>query len=205
MVARSKQEVPALALSYATSNIVSQAFRWMELAPISSFADDSEQAQAAAEQYPEAINQCLEEADWSFASKFASLNVSPSLPSDDDLPYAYVRPGDFLRLIDVKPNTVQYRLDQDALRADQATSLTIRYMAKITDESKLPALFKQVVSLRLAANLALRWSSSTRAKHLANEFELAMKKAMRADRASASSQRHDGRPRQGIWADEALQ
>ena len=81
-----------MALSYATSTIVSDAFRQMELDPISSFAEDSEQAAAAAEQFPEAMNQCLERLDWSFASKFVELSEAPSLPTDDNLPYAYVRP-----------------------------------------------------------------------------------------------------------------
>ena len=193
-----------MALSYATSTIVSDAFRQMELDPISSFAEDSEQAAAAAEQFPEAMNQCLERLDWSFASKFVELSEAPNLPSDANLPYAYVRPGDLLRLIEVQPASVKFRLDQDALRADQSAPLTIRYMMKITDEAKLPALFKRAVALRLAANMAMRWTSSTRTKYLANEAELAIREAMRADRNSASMQNYNGGNLPSMWADEAL-
>lgn len=193
-----------MALNYATSTIVSDAFRQMELDPISSFSDQTEQASAAAEQYPEALNQCLEMMDWSFASKFENLVETTTLPVDANLPFTFVRPGDLLRLIEVQPNTVQWRLDQDALRADQAAPLTVRYMMKITDESKLPALFKRAVALRLAANLAMRWTSSTRARLLANEADMAIKVAMRADNNSASGHRYDGRARGSQWADEAL-
>ena len=192
-----------MALNYATSTIVSDAFRQMELDPISAFGEDTEQASAAAEQYPEAINQCLERLDWSFASKFVQLSEASNLPSDDNLPYAYVRPGDMLRLIEVQPSSVQFRLDQDALRADHAAPLTIRYMMKITDEAKLPALFKRAVALRLAANMAMRWTSSTRTKYLANEFEVAIREAMRADRNSASMQSYNGGSFAAMWADEA--
>ncbi len=193
-----------MALNYATSTIVSDAFWQMKLDPISSFSDETEQASAAAEQYPEAMSQCLEQTDWSFASKFVELSLATSLPVDDNLPYTYVRPGDMVRLIEVQPSTVLFRLDQDALRADQAAPLKIRYMMKITDESKLPALFRKAVAFQLAANLAPRWSSSTRTKFLINEAEAAIKKAMRTDRNSASSQRYDGRDRVEIWADGAL-
>jgi len=192
-----------MALNYATSTIVSDAFRQMELDPISAFGEETEKASAAAEQYPEAINQCLELTDWSFASKFVQLSAATTLPVDENLPYTYVRPGDLLRLIEVQPLSAQFRLDQDALRTDQPAPLTIRYMMKITDESKLPALFKRAVALRLAANLALRWTSSTRAKYLADEAEMSIKLAMRADRDSASAQRYDGRAHVGMWADEA--
>ncbi len=193
-----------MALNYATSTIVSDAFRQMEVDPISAFGEDTEQATAAAEQYPEAIQQCLERADWSFASKFAQLSEAPELPADQNLPYSYVRPGDLLRLIEVQPFTVKYRLDQDALRADQAAPLTIRYMMKITDEAKLPSLFKRAVALRLAANLALRWVSSTRARYLEGAFERAIMDALRADRNSASMQNYNGGETPAMWASEAL-
>lgn len=193
-----------MALNYATSTIVSDAFRQMKLDPISAFGEESEEASAAAEQFPEAMAQCLEITDWSFASKFADLPLATSLPVDENLPYSYARPGDLVRLIEVQPATVLFRLDQDALRANQAAPLKIRYMMKITDESKLPAVFRKAVAFRLAANLAPRWTSSTRTKFLIAEAEAALKVAMRADRDSASSQRYDGRARQGMWADGVL-
>lgn len=194
-----------MVLPIATSNIVSQAFRFMEMSPISSFADDSEQATAALEQFPEAINQCMEMCDWSFASKFVDLPEAGSLPVDADLPFNFIRPGDLLRLIEVKPNSVQFRLDMDALRADQAAPLTIRYIAKITDESKLPALFKAAVSYRLAALLAPRWTTSAnRTKYLSDEADAALKKAMRVDARSASTMRYDGMARQSSWTAGAL-
>jgi len=193
-----------MALSYATSTIVSDAFRQMELDPISSFAEDSEQATAAAEAFPEAMNQCLERMDWSFASKFVELSEAPSLPVDANLPFSYVRPGDLVRLIEVQPFTVKFRLDQDALRADQGAPLTIRYMMKITDDAKLPALFKRAVALRLAANLALRWTSSTRTKYLESAAEMAIRDAMRGDRNTASMQNYNGEDFAPMWADEAL-
>lgn len=193
-----------MALNYATSTIVSDAFRQMELDPISSFGDATEQASAAAEQYPEAMKQCLEAVDWSFASKFENLPEAANLPVDADLPHNFVRPADLLRLIEVQPRSVCWRLDMDALRADHPAPLHIRYMAEITDESKLPSLFKRAVALRLAANLALRWTSSTRARYLANEADSALKIAMRADRSAASTQRYDGRARCSDWVEGAL-
>ena len=193
-----------MAAVIAASNIAAQAFRLMEMSPISSFADESEQAQSAAEQYPEALAQCLEANDWSFASKVATLPPA-SLPVDADLPYSYVRPGDFVRLIRVQPEGVIWRLDADALRADQAGGLTIRYSFKITNESKLPALFKSAVAYQLATMLAPRWTkSANRTEFLSKMAADALQKAKFSDRKSASSRRYDGGDREADIVGDAL-
>lgn len=188
--------------SIAVSGIAAQAFRLMEMSPISSFGDDSEEGIAAADQYPVALDMCLEENDWSFASRLVALPEVIETAVDPDLIHAYARPGDLVRLIDVHPATATFRLDDTHLRADEAGPLIIRYTRRISDETRLPSLFKTAVSYRLASLLAPRWTTSiNRAEALRAASEDYIAKAARADRGSASSRRWDGRERGDDWVD----
>ena len=65
-----------MATPIATANIVRQAFRFMEVTPPSSLADTSDAASDANEQYPIALNMCLEQEDFSFARRFAALTLA---------------------------------------------------------------------------------------------------------------------------------
>ena len=90
----------------AASTIAAQAFRFLELSPISSFEDASEQASSAREQYPFALAHCLQAVEWSFASVYAELPPAvpgPGVATDPALPYLYAIPGDVIRLHEVGP------------------------------------------------------------------------------------------------------
>lgn len=193
----------------ATSTIAAQAFRLMELAPISSFADDTDQARAAAEQYDVALETCLEACDWSFASVFAGLSELAALPSgaaaDPDLVFSYGLPGDCLALREVGDGFTRWRRDRDLVRADQAGPLPVRYTARIEDEDRLPATFRQAVSWRLAAMLAPAWSgTAARVQQLEDGAAQSLRQAMRQDARQASSERYDGGPDQPDWVEFAL-
>jgi hypothetical protein len=190
----------------ATSTIVQQAFREMELSPPSSFGDESEQALAAEEQYPEAMKLCLEAADWSFASVFAFLSES-DLPtgsySDPDLPHFYLLPGDLVKMREIcnPPNSVRFRRDRDGLRSEAAAPLRLRYTGMVEDETQLPASFKLAVALRLAVLLAPRWvGTASKTDRLMQAHMMQLKKAQREDSRTASDVRYDDQPLSGDWA-----
>lgn len=185
----------------ATAAIASQAFRAMEMAPFSSFADDTPQAQDAAEQYLIARRMCLEACDWSFASTVADLPLKIDGVGDRDLPFVYALPGNCVRLIHPVDTYVRWRVDGRLLRADAKGPLTVRYTADVEDETILPAVFQTAVALRLAALLSPRWvGSDTKTRALEDGAELHLKNAMRQDARSASAQRYDGMS----WADYDL-
>lgn len=191
----------------AAAAIAAQSFRLMELSPLSSFADDSEQAQSAAEQYPEALQIVLEAADWSFASVLASLPEA-SLPAgaaaDDTLPHAFQIPHDCLAIREVR-NCARWRADRDLLRADAGAPLVLRYTGRISDETRLPATFRLAVAWRLAALLAPRWlGTASKVQRLEDGAAEALRAAMRQDARQASAARYDGRPPQPDWVCEAL-
>lgn len=197
-----------MAFSIATSIIVAQAFRYLELAPPSSFGDDSDNARDAAEMYPIAMNSCLAACDWSFASASVSLPPLSELPNglatESAYPFHYKLPGDFVKLQQVGDGDVAFRVDADGLlRADADAPLRIRYTRKLTDEAILPADFQDAVAARLACYLGNRdLGTTSKLDRLEQLAEMTLSKAMRGDRGSASSQRYDGRDDEGFWVDE---
>lgn len=198
-----------MAQAIATSNIVAQAFRYMEMSPISSLGEGSEEAQAAAEQYPNAIAMLLELADWSFASVSRDLAQVADLPAglaaDPDLPFLFSLPGECLSLRQVGDphDLVAWRLEKLYLRADQPGPLRVRFTARITNEDKLPALFRNAVSLQLAALLAPRWvHSHTKTQGLEERLQRSISSALHADARMASPDRME-RGSSHDWVSEA--
>lgn len=177
----------------------------MEAGPISSFADDTPQARAAAEQYPVAMAMCLEACDWSFASTYAALPaLAEQAVIDPDLPHAFALPGDCLLIREIIDPAIRYRRDRDALRADAAGPLRLRYTAMIENEAALPATFRTAVAYRLASIIAPQWLTvDTKLARLEARADAALRQAMAADRQQASWSRYDGRPEQVDWTSEA--
>ena len=191
----------------AISTIVAQAFRYMEVTPPSSLDDDSPKARDAAEQYPNALQQCLEAADWSFASVIVNLPAAVlpgTVALDPDLPYFYNLPGDIVRIQEVGDKNTAWRRDREGLRADMSAPLRLRFTSTITNEATLPATFRDAVALTLASLVAPIWlTTDSKLQRIDALRERALQKAMRHDARSASDARYDGLPDQGDWADEA--
>lgn len=193
--------------SLATSGIVAQAFRLMQMSPVSSLGDGGEQGAAAEEQYPVALASCLEACDWSFARRVARLQqVAPeAVAVDPVLTFEFERPADLLVARIVTPAEIDWRLDADRLRADHPGPLHLRYTASVVDETRMPAAFRTAVAYRLAGFLAPRWSQSVnRAQALSDQAEDWIVKARRVDRTGASPQRYDDRAAQPDWPAAAV-
>jgi hypothetical protein len=192
----------------AASTIAAQAFRLLELSPISSFADDSEKAQSAAEQYPVALDACLEQGDWSFASVYVQLPAAvlgATDAVDPRLPHTFAVPGNCLRLREVGDRWTRWRQDAQFLRASDPAPLDVRYTARVENEVRLPATFHDAVAAELARRLAPRWlGTAAKVEALRTEAVRLMKLALRADARTASEERYDGDEDQGDWACEAV-
>ena len=193
----------------SASYIAQQAFRMMELAPISSFADDSPQARDAAEQYDAAMKICLEDADWSFARKLVNLTALAALPDglaeDADLPVTYELPGDYVMLRLILPETAAWRLDGRYIRTDIEAGLQIRYTFQPDNEKLLPATFQLAVSAQLAAMLSPRWvKTRTKRADLVAQARDLLARARRNDARAASTDRYDGQTRGSDWVSEAV-
>lgn len=184
-----------MSTSMAIATIGAAAFQAMELAPFSSFADDTPQAQDAAAQYPVARRMCLEACDWSFASTIVILPqiASLTLPIDPALPASFSLTGDCVIFRHPLDLDIRWRLDGRTLRADAIGPLPVRYTRDIDNENIMPATFQTALALRLAAMLSPRWvGADSKTQALESRAEIALKSAMKLDARSASLERYDG-------------
>lgn len=193
---------------FATSTIVAQAFAAVELAPPSSFSDDTPQAGDAQIYYPIALDLCLEWCDWSFASRMVNLaeTVPPvGIIDDPDLPHVFALPGDCVMFREVKIPRAKYRLDEGLLRADHPAPLPVRYTRRITNEASLPASFRASVALQLAVLLAPRWLGvETKRQQLVNSLEAMKSQASRPDARTASPENYQHNSGPADWVAEAM-
>lgn len=193
--------------SIATSTIVQQAFRFMERTPPQSFDDATEEANAAAEQYPIALAHCLELADWSFASALVMLperTVPAPSAVDPDLPYFFALPGDLVVIREVGDGRTKFRRDREGIRADAPGPLRLRYTARIDDEARTPARFQTAVAAQLAVLLSPRFlTTASKIETIKRDAEVYLKDAARADARTATEARYDGRSDDDDWATEA--
>lgn len=196
-----------MTIPLSTSTIAQQAVRELEQGNFSSFADDSDLARDLASAYPTALDNCLSSEDWTFASRLADLPpaASASAVADPDLPYLYMLPADCVRLRDVFDDEISWRQDGDFLRATAETGLKIRYTIRTDNESKLPAPFRDWVSLRLAIMLAPIWlQSNTKRANLYALAKDALTDAKAHDRVASSGRRWDSDDGFSDWVSEAL-
>ncbi|MDZ7919986.1 hypothetical protein [Rhodoferax sp.] len=180
-------------LDLATSAVIGQALRFMRLPPVARFDPAAEVLTALAEAHGRAMDECLEAADWSFASVLASLPgaaLPPGDIADDSMPHGYQLPGDLIQLRQVIPANAVWRIDQGLMRADQPGPMAIRYTARVTLEAVLPAQFQLAVSLTIAAMLGARWAGGVvSGDDMAGQAHEALKLAMRNDARSAAPTR----------------
>jgi hypothetical protein len=192
-----------MTVAIAASTIVQQAFRFMEMRSPASFADDSEQATAAAEQYDIALEMCLAFTDWSFASTVANLsNVVPNgIPVDPRMPFLFVLPEDMVMLREVIDPAGAYRADKGYLRSQVTGPLTIRYTSTITNEKHLPATFRTAVALQLAILLGPVYVEvQSKMDRLTSALTDALKLAARHDARTASPASWTSERDAGDWA-----
>lgn len=178
--------------SAPTSEILAQAFRALELPPISGFGGDATEVIAAQAQYDVARHMVIEACDWSWASTLKNLAEIAEAVEDADLPYAYQLPADCLSIRAVIPASAAWRVDGRILRSDQQAPLRVRYSADVTNENLIPATARTAIALQLAALLAPKWlPTASKMQMLKAELQDAMARAMRNDRGQASVQPYD--------------
>lgn len=190
----------------ATSDIARQAFIDLELGPIASFDDGGEYPELARGGLQPAIRLCLEQGDWGFASRLASLPETTPDIADAALAHAYALPADLVRIQRVGEEGCEpeWRIDETLIRADQTAPLIIRYTRLITTEARMPQLFRRAAAARLAADMAPHiLKSQSRSERLARDAKAYLDEAKRALARTASGRRHDGRDRRENWAEAA--
>lgn len=181
----------APALNLQGSSIIAQALRFMRLAPVARHDPGSELLPALQDAFDITADDLLASADWSFASTVALLPpaaLPPVQVIEADLPACAMLPGDLIALRQIWPVGTRWRIDGRILRHDAPGAVTIRYTARVTRETALPAAVRTALSLQIALRLAGRWAGSgADPEALENAARLDLKQAMRDDSRQASA------------------
>jgi hypothetical protein len=131
---------------------------------ITALTDATAQAQYCSLFYTQTVEELQTEFDWQFCRKLASLTADATSPA-----FGYSRrfavPSDFLRLIrlngiDEDENFSKWEIVDGFIHTDLSAPAQIEYIASVTTAAKFPAVFVEILSAKLAANLAMPLTGS---------------------------------------------
>ncbi|MCP5116915.1 MAG: hypothetical protein GY953_39315 [bacterium] len=152
----------------AAVDICNRALMRIGASRITALADVSKEAEHCEAFYEPVRDEILAGHNWNFAikrAKLAQLVATPSFEWD----YAFTLPTDFLRAVSVHDNdggvgAVPYKIEgepDDARRlVSSAEDIYLRYVSQVTDVNQMPAEFREMLSYRIAADLAVPIAAS---------------------------------------------
>lgn len=179
-MARSDVEIANLALTALGTKL------------ITSFLDESVEAQLSKLHYPTARDAALEEREWTFAVKRATLASLQALP-EWGYAFAHQVPADTIRLIEVRDtfprrfysnetsNRLRWVREGNTILSDTGTVFA-RYLARVEDPNIYSPAFVKVVAARLAMDMCIPITQSRKTyENMAAAYEIAVKKAAVTD------------------------
>lgn len=162
---------------------------------ITSLEEDSEAARIINTRFDDMLDEELEKADWTFATKRAQLAALSEAPAFG-WTYQFQLPANpyCLRVI-AEVNDEDYIVEGRRILADSAP-LQIKYIARVTDLNELGALFRKAFIFRLATFLAipLRGSRELR-EEMDKQYKLEFARAESKDAQQNSVEQQDD----GSW------
>lgn len=174
--------------------IANRALTKLGAARIISFGDNNEQARALQSMYTIVRDAELRAYTWNFSVKRASLAALVDAP-EFDWPRQFQLPSDCLRLLwagDFYPGPnlsdlsngldLDYEVEGRVIMSRLPAPLKIRYIARIDDPTQFDALFVESLACKLAIELGeTLTNSSTNRQEAWQEYQQAIRKALRAD------------------------
>lgn len=181
--------------------IANRALTKIGAARIISFGDNNEAARALQSLYEIVRDAELRAYTWNFSVKRASLAALATAP-EFDYPRQFQLPTDCLKVLwagDFYPGPnmsdlsngleSDYDVEGQLIMSRLPAPLKVRYIARITDPTKFDALFVEAFACKLAIELAESiTNSSTNRQEAWQEYERAIRKAVRADSIEKPSQ-----------------
>ena len=147
-------------------SICANALRRLGDSPITSLTEDTERARLCNEFYAPAIDSVLRSHTWNFAITRATLAKSATTPAFE-YAYQYPLPTDpyFLRVLKMEFDDYEFKIENLAgqgrvLLTDEGTA-NIIYIAKVTDPTLFDSMFVDVLTQKLAVDLAYPITNST--------------------------------------------
>lgn len=96
---------------------------------------------------------------WNFAAKRATLTPEVVAPAFE-FAYEFLLPADCIQLREIYPNSVSYRIEGVSILCNNDT-LDIKYTYKVTDPTKMDAIFVETLSALLAREMATALTDNT--------------------------------------------
>jgi hypothetical protein len=122
---------------------------------INSLTESNKRAILCNEQYAKIRDLLLMSHPWWFAKKRTSLALTGNTPAYE-YTTEFALPADFLKLHKVEnaeDEYLQYQIEGDLLLSNVST-MNITYIARITDATKFPPSFAELLALRLAHEIS---------------------------------------------------
>jgi len=171
--------------------------------------DTSKPASNCKSVYDDLLLEVLREHNWNFAIFRADLAQDTTTPTYG-FSYRYVLPTipQFVKLIEVYQNT-DYKLENKYLLTNELTA-KIRFVAKVTDPNLYDALFVDLFSTRIAAEIChITTGDKTLASNLMKEYTFKLSNAkdkdFQEDNQTALEENSYNEARQGFFSNDISQ
>jgi len=159
--------------------ICNVALRRINAQTITALTEGTKNANACNDLYPNAHEALLRVHTWNFAMSRAALSPLEAGPVFG-FARAFQLPADFIRAVGVASGAT-YRLEGNRLLSDEGT-VSLRYVRREDDPNVMSADFRDVLSLRLAADLGTAIANSrTLREAMTREYEQVLLAAKSAD------------------------
>lgn len=143
--------------------ICNQALTRLGCATIGLLTEDTEEGRACNAIYEESLDELIEEFPWSCAVQRVQLTPLAAAPEFDWV-YQYQLPTDpkCLQVLEVNGLRTGYEVVGDRLMSADA-KVNLKYLGKVTDETKLSVLQVRALSCLIASKIAYRLVGSRQA------------------------------------------
>lgn len=137
--------------------IANNALAMLGVTPITSFGDQSIQAQLADRFYEPTRDEVMVSHPWNFAIRRSNLNASATAPLFE-WEKSYDLPADCIRVLqlnnyDPAISIQSYAVEAGKVMTNEPTA-QIKYVARVTDTAGYPPLFVEALTVKLATKLA---------------------------------------------------
>ena len=159
-------------LTTTASEIIRQGV--MRVGSADAFKQQGQPFVFAAKFYAQTVKEILSEFNWQFARKQTTISSSAnSLTNYDN---AYALPADFVRAvqfggIDGSENYGEWEVSGSSIHSNLTASQVLDYISTPVDDTKYPAIFFEMVVVRLAYKLAMALGMGDQAMAAAKEME----------------------------------
>jgi hypothetical protein len=163
-------------------SICSNALRKLGDDPITSLTDDTERARLCNAFYEPTRDAVLRSHPWNFAIERQELSKLVAAPAFD-YAYQYTLPTSpyCLRVLKMEYDEYIFKIEGRKLLSDEGTA-KILYIAQVTDTAQFDPIFTEVLTARLAAELAYSITgSNSLSKQMWELFEIKISEARSID------------------------